>query len=126
MNASLGLTPPSRTPTGSWFILDTQYSTHIVIPTVDNVKVKWCATCARTLPKGPEDFFNEITFEGDEIFQRKLRELCSENSDIFSDQLAEKPASLKPFEINIPLELWENDENRTPVHPQSSTKDAAL
>ena len=58
------------------------------------------------LPKGPEDFLNEITFEGDESFQRKLRELCSEYSDIFSDQLAEKSASLKPFEINIPLKLW--------------------
>ena len=78
------------------------------------------------LPKGPEDFLKEITFEGDESFQRKLRELCSEYSDIFSDQLAEKPASLKPFEINIPLELWEIDENRTPVRPQSSTKEVAL
>ena len=54
------------------------------------------------LPKGPEDFLKEIIFEGDESFQRKLRELCSEYSDIFSDQLAEKPASLKPFEIKIP------------------------
>ncbi len=78
------------------------------------------------LPKGPEDFLNEITFEGDESFQRKLRELCSEYSDIISDQLAEKPASLKPFEINILLELWEIDENRTPVRPQSSTKEVAL
>ena len=59
------------------------------------------------LPKRPEDFLKEITFEGDESFQRKLRRLCSEYSDIFSDQLAEKPASLKPFEINIPLELRE-------------------
>ena len=58
------------------------------------------------LPKGPDDFLKEITFEGDESYQRKLRELCSEYSDIFSDQLAEKPASLKPFEIHIPLELW--------------------
>ena len=78
------------------------------------------------MPKGPEDFLKEITFEGDESFQRKLRELCSEYSDIFSDQIAEKPASLKPFEINIPLELWEKDENRTPVCPQSSTKEVAL
>ena len=78
------------------------------------------------LPKGPEDFLNEITFEGDESFQRKLRELCSEYSDIFSDQLAEKSAALKTFEINIPLELWKKDVNRTPVRPQSSTKEAAL
>ena len=78
------------------------------------------------LPKGPEDFLEKITFEGDESFQRKLRELCSEYSDIFSDQLTEKPASLKPLEINIPLELWGKDENRTPVRPQSSTKEAAL
>ena len=78
------------------------------------------------LPKGPEDFLKEITFEGDESFQKKLRELCSEYSGIFSDQLAEKPASLKPFEINIPLELWGKDENRTPVRPQSSTKEVAL
>ena len=78
------------------------------------------------LPKGPEDFLNEITFEGDESFQKKLRELCSEYLDIFSDQLAEKPASLKPFEINIPLEFWEKDESRAPVRPQSSTKEAAL
>ena len=33
---------------------------------------------------------------------------------------------VKPFEINIPLELWEKDENRTPVRPQSSTKEVAL
>ena len=78
------------------------------------------------LPKGPEDFLKEITLEGDESFQRKLREHCSEYSDIFSDRLAEKPASLKPFEINIPLELWEKDENRTPVRPQLSTKKIAL
>ena len=77
-------------------------------------------------PKGPEDFLNEIMFREDESCQKKLRELCSEYSDIFSDQLAEKPASPKPFEINIPLELWEIDENRTPVRPQSSTKEVAL
>ena len=78
------------------------------------------------LPKGSEDFLKEITFEGDESFQKKLWELCSEYSDIFSDQLAEKPASLKPFEINIPLELWKIDETRTPVRPQSSIKEVAL
>ena len=78
------------------------------------------------LPKGPEDILKEITFEGDESFQKELQELCSEYSDISSDQLAEKPSSLKPFEINIPLELWEKDENRTPVRPQSSTKEVAL
>ena len=77
------------------------------------------------MPKGPEGFLKEITFEGDESLQRKLSELCSEYPDIFSDQLAEKSASLKPFEINIPLELWEKDEKRTPVRPQSSTKEAA-
>ena len=78
------------------------------------------------LLKGPEDFLKEINIKGDESFQRKLRELCSEYSNIFSDQLAEKPASLKPFEINIPLELLENDDNLTQVRPQSSTKEAAL
>ena len=78
------------------------------------------------LPKGPEDFLKEISFEGDESFQRKLRELFSEYSDIFSDQLAEKPASLKPFENDVPLGLWGKDENRTPVRPQSSTKVVTL
>ena len=73
------------------------------------------------LPKEPEDFLNKITFEKDESCQWKLQELCSAYSDIFSDQLAEKSASLKPFEINIPLSCGKKTETirrYVPSHQQ--------
>ena len=47
--------------------------------------------------KGPEDYLNQITFEGTEYLQRALRALCAKYPDIFSDILALQPAKLKPF-----------------------------
>ena len=77
-------------------------------------------------PKGPEDFLKEITFEGSASFQRKCRELCLELKEIFSDEIAEKPASLTPFRIDIPKEEWEAPENCECVRPQTAPKMVAL
>ena len=97
---------------------------------LDPVRTYACTRTARTglrvttCPRGQRISSNRLLLRETKAFRGSSE--SSEYSDIFSDQLAEKPASLKPLEINIPFELWEIDENRTPVHPQSSTKEVAL
>ena len=71
-------------------------------------------------PPGPEDFLNDITFEGDEDLVMKLRALCLKYAGNFSNKLAAKPAKLPPFVIDADKKQWEVPKNRTPVRLQTS------
>ena len=46
------------------------------------------------------DILSLIHFSGDEDLQSRLRTLCTEFSDIFSDELSKEPAKIPPFNLN--------------------------
>ena len=73
-------------------------------------------------PKPAASFLDEIMFGGDASLQKGLRALCAEYADIFSDTLPKKAADLKPAEMHVDKEKWEQDSIRTPARPQSSKK----
>jgi hypothetical protein len=77
-------------------------------------------------PKSGPEFLNEITFEGTEYLQKKLRQLCLKYSDIFSDHLPPKPAKLNPFTIEVNKAKWEVNKNRTPLRSQSVKRMSAI
>ena len=95
----------------------------LAVDDIDNDKTDTFAPFVTTTsPKPATSFLDEITFGGDASLQSGLRALCSEYADIFSDTLPKKAADLKPFEIHVDREKWEQDSNRTPTRPQSSKK----
>ena len=95
----------------------------LAVDDINNDKTDTFAPFLTPDPTAPvTSFLDEITFGGDEDLQARLRALCTEYSDIFSDTLPEKAADLKPFEINVNKEKWEQETNRTPTRPQSSKK----
>ena len=95
----------------------------LAIDDINNDKTDTFAPFLTPEPTTPvTSFLNEITFGGDEDLQTRLRTLCTEYSDIFSDTLPPQAAKLDPFEINVDKEKWECESNRTPTRPQSSKK----
>lgn len=67
-----------------------------------------------------------IHIAGDEYQQNKLRLLCNEFRDIFSNELPVSPASIPPFELNVDDTKWKVSRNRTPPRPQSTANQADI
>ena len=72
------------------------------------------------------DVLSLINISGDENLQLKLRTLCTEFRDIFSNELPTKPASIPPFDLIVDNEKWRVPQNRTPPRSQSVPKQAEL
>ena len=51
-------------------------------------------------PSSNTDILSLIHFSGDEDLQSRLRTLCTEFSDTFSDELSKEPAKIPPFNLN--------------------------
>ena len=62
----------------------------------------------------------------DEDLQLKIRTLCAEFEDIFSNELPAEPAKIPPFNLIVDLDKWKLPRNRGPPRPQSTTKQAEL
>lgn len=87
-------------------------------------------------PENPFDaeiFFPEesnpiekITIEGPLHTQIKIRELCKQYEDIFSEHVRSEPASVPPMEIKVNLEEWKVPRNRGPPRLQTNTKMAEI
>ena len=58
--------------------------------------------------------------------QSRLRTLCTEFSDIFSNDLPKDPADIPPFNLIIDDTKWKVGRNRAPPRSQSSVKQTAL
>ena len=67
-----------------------------------------------------------IHIAGDEVQQNKLRLLCNEFRDIFSNELPANPAKIPPFDINVDDKKWKVSRNRTPPRPQSTANQADI
>ena len=61
-----------------------------------------------------------INISGDEDQQNRIRLLCNEFRDIFSDVLPDRPADIPPFELVVDDKMWASSRNRTPPRPQST------
>ena len=67
-----------------------------------------------------------IHIAGDEVQQNKLRLLCNEFRDIFSNELSANPANIPPFDLNVDDTKWKVSRNRTPPRPQSTANQADI
>ena len=70
------------------------------------------------------DILSLIHLSGDEDLQSRLRTLCTEFADIFSNDLPKEAADTPPFTLIVNDTKWKV--NRAPPRSQSSVKQTAL
>ena len=61
-----------------------------------------------------------INISGDDDLQMKIRKLCYDFKDIFSDVLPSNPAKISPFDLKVDETKWSVSKKRTPPRPQST------
>jgi Reverse transcriptase (RNA-dependent DNA polymerase) len=67
-----------------------------------------------------------IHIAGETDQQNKLRLLCNEFRDIFSNELPVSPANIPPFDLTVDDTKWKVSRNRTPPRPQSAANQADI
>jgi hypothetical protein len=67
-----------------------------------------------------------IRIAGDTDQQNKLRLLCNEFRDIFSNELPASPANIPPFDLTVDDTKWKVSRNRTPPRLQSAANQADI
>ena len=77
-------------------------------------------------PDSDTDILSLIHLSGDEDLQSRLRTLCTEFADIFSNELPKEPADIPPFNLIVDDTKWKVGKNRAPPRSQSSVKQTAL
>ena len=77
-------------------------------------------------PSSNTDILSLIHFSCDEDLQSRLRTLCTEFSDIFSDDLPKEPATIPPFNLIVNNLKWKVGKNRAPSRTQSAVKQTEL
>ena len=68
----------------------------------------WSTTSSDT------DILSLIHLSGDEDLQSRLRTLCTEFADIFSNDLPKEPADIPPFNLIVDDTKWKVGKNRAP------------
>ena len=72
-------------------------------------------------PSSNADILSLIHFSGDEDLQSRLRTLCTEFSDIFSNDLPKEPANIPPF--NLPSQVESGQEQSSSTNSISCETD---
>ena len=72
------------------------------------------------------DILSLIHLSGDEDIQSRLRTLCTEFADVFSNELPKDPADIPPFNLIVDDTKGKVGKNRAPSRSQSSVKQTAL
>ena len=72
------------------------------------------------------DILSLIHFSGDEDLQYRLRTLCTEFSDIFSNDLPKEPANIPPFNLTVENLKWKVSKNRAPPRTWSAVKQTEI
>ena len=72
------------------------------------------------------DILYLIHLSGDEDLQSRLRTLCMEFADIFSNELPKNPADILPFNLIIDDNKWKVGKYRAPPRSQFSVKQTVL
>ena len=77
-------------------------------------------------PSSNTDILSLIHFSGDEDLQSRLRTLCTEFLDIFTNDLPKEPANILPFKLIVDNLKWKVGKNRAPPRNQSTVKQTEL
>ena len=72
------------------------------------------------------DALSLIHISGDKDLQLRLRTLCNESKDIFSNELPAAPAKIPEFNLTVKDLEWRVVRNRAPPRAQNPKKQAAL
>ena len=72
------------------------------------------------------DILSLIHISGDKDLQLRLRALCTEFADVFSNELPQEPAKIPPFNLVVDDLEWKVSKNRAPPRQQSIVKQIAL
>jgi hypothetical protein len=72
------------------------------------------------------DLIDKIRLYGSPEFQLRLRELCIEFRQVFSEKLDRVPAALPPMELQVDTDKWLVPKNRRSPRPQTSAKEDEL
>ena len=72
------------------------------------------------------DVLTQIHFSGSTSLQKRLRTLCTEFRDIFSNELPAKPAAIPEFDLVVDNKKWKVNRNRMPPRQQSPVKQTEL
>ena len=72
------------------------------------------------------DILSLIHLSGDEDLQSRLRTLCTEFADIFSNDFPKVPAYIPPFNLIVDNLKWKVGKNRAPPRTQSAVKQTEL
>ena len=72
------------------------------------------------------DVLSLMHISGDKDLQHRLRTLCAEFKDIFSNELPAAPAKILEFHLLVKESNWKIPKNRAPPCPQPTVKEAAL
>ena len=84
------------------------------------------STFAPWLPTIASDPIASLHIAGDEDLQSKIRSLCLDFVDIFSNELPSAPAKIPPFDLVVDDSKWKTPKNRTPPRPQSTSNHADI
>ena len=71
------------------------------------------------------DVLSLIHISDDKDLQHRLRTLCKEFKDIFSDELPAAPAKIPEFHLTVKDDEWKVARNRAPPRAQNPKKQAA-
>ena len=69
-----------------------------------------------------EDVLHKISVHGSPQLQDKIRKLCGEFKDIFSEYVSAEPAKVPPMEITVDEGKWFINKNRLPPRPQTEAR----
>ena len=84
------------------------------------------STFAPWLPTIPSDPIASLHIAGDEDLQAKIRSLCLDFVDIFSNELPSAPARIPTFDLVVDDSKWHTPRNRAPPRPQSTSNHADI
>lgn len=72
------------------------------------------------------NLIDKIHLLGTPVLREKLRSLCNEFEDIFSETVKSDPADVPPMEIKVDLDKWQTGRSRGPPRPQSFERQEAI
>lgn len=64
--------------------------------------------------------------QGSVQLQTKIRSLCEEFDDIFTETVRDQPADIPPMEIEVDPEKWHINKHRGPPRPQSTVRQQVI
>ena len=135
-NIPKGYSPlsPTENPTVSQthglmasLILESEMLLGVPLPDEDDIDQEKTDVFSPWLPKFDDtDVLSQLNISGDSDLQNKIRTLCAEFRDIFTNELPETPANIPPFNLIVDLEKWNKPANRQPPRKQSFPKQQEL